>query len=453
MKKSLFGSYTFLALLIVLVFALSGAVSVVLTQRYGLKIDLTENQLYTLSDETREIVSALDQPVTLTVLNTQQEFPLLTRSLLERYPLLSDNLSVVYCDPYRQPQKVAGYAQMGYQVEQDDIMIEAGGQVRQLKLSDLYELSGDGATVERLVAEQRITSAIDQVTKKKRAPVLFVDGHGETPSTSLMELFEMNQYAVQYTTISVLGVDPNAALLVICAPERDFSEADIDALEAYLSDGGSVMVFAEPGTQQLSNLNAFLREWGVGLTGDTVHEPNLYVNGSDAAVAASYAQHEINAYFANNRLFVIAPSCAALEQTYIRQGAVRTQQVLTSTADAIAGDVEKRQGPFPLAMTARRTDAATGGERGRMFVAGSKLVYGDDLLNTPSVANRDFLTQAIAWCDGTPDLISVPAREMGDRFLPIVAGDAQRLAVLLTGVLPALVLALGVAVWLRRRYL
>ena len=450
-KTSPSGGYRLTALLLIAVFALAGAVSVALTERYGLRLDLTENRLYTLSAQTEQIVSALEQDVSITVMNAEAEFPLLPRNLLSRYSLCGERLTVSYCDPYRDPRTVQTYTQLGYDVQQDDLMIQSGGHIRQLHLADLYELQGDGSRIERLVAEQRITSAIHQVTRDARASVLFADGHGERPSASLMELFETNQYAAAYTTISVLGIDPDAAALVICAPQRDFSEADIAALDGYLSAGGSVMVFAQPGMDGLPNLSAFLRDWGIGLTDGVVRETDLYVSGSDTSIAATYAAHDINAFFTNNRYFVITPSCMPLEQTFIRQGTVRTQQVLRSSANAFVSD--GRQGPFALALTAQRTSAADGSNTGRLFAVGSMLVYGDDLLAAPSVANRDFLTQAIGWCTGGEALISIPAKELTQPFLPIVAGEARLIAALMTVALPLLILLTGALIWLRRRYL
>lgn len=446
------------ALLMGLVFALAGAVSVVLTRDYGLRLDMTEQRLYTLSDTTRAVLDALEADVEIAVLNTRAECPAATANLLDSYASAGARLQVRYIDPYVHPQTVQALAQQGVHVELNDLIVRSGEQLRQLKLTDLYELNAEGTQVVRMPAEQRITSAIDAVTGEERALALFTDGHGEAPTASLMELFETNRFETQYAAISVLGIDERAQVLVICSPRRDFTEAEIAQVEAYLLRGGSVMAFLEPGTQALTNLAALLEDWGVGLTQDVVREPRLYVSGSELNIAAGYAAHPINSYFADNRYYVITPSCMALEQLYVRQGTTQTRQVLVSSGSARAlpesGLGAARQGPFTLAMTAERTATTDAGETtGRLFVVGSRMMTGDDLLASPSVANRDFLAQAAGWCMGGERLLSIPAAQMDGRFLPVTAGEAYAVAAVMLGALPALILLLGAAVWLRRRTL
>ena len=152
------------------------------------------------------------------------------------------------------------------------------------------------------------------------------------------------------------------------------------------------------------------------------------------------------------------PSCMALEQLYVRQGTTVTRQVLVSTDSASAlpeGELGvARQGPFTLAITSERTATTAAGETtGRLFVVGSRMMIGDDLMSSSSTANRDFIAQAAGWCMGGERLLSIPAAQMNGRFLPITAGDAYAVAAVMLGVLPALILLAGAVFWLRRRLL
>ena len=450
--------YVLTALLMVIVFALAGAVSVVLTDDYGMRLDLTEESLYTLGDETQRVLEGLSSQVEITVLNTRAEFPLIAANLLDSYDAAAGNVAVRYVDPYLNPTLVQGYAQRGIHVEVSDLIVSSQGRERQLKLTDLYELNQDGTQVVRMPAEQQITSAIDYVTREDRALALFTDGHGEAPTASLMELFETNHFKTSYSAISVLGVDENTQILVICAPRRDFTDDEIAMVEDYLHGGGSVMVFLEPGAQSLTRLCAFLEDWGITACQGVVREPKLYVSASELNAAASYVSHPINAYFTDNRYYVITPSCMPLGQAYTRQGNTVTRQVLSSTGDAYALDESglgvSVTGPFPLAITSERTVTTDSGERtGRLFAAGSRMMLGDDLMTSPSMANRDFLVQAAGWCMGEEELLSIPAADMSGKFLPVVAGESYAIAAVLLFAVPAGILLLGAAVWLRRRYL
>lgn len=444
-------------LLVLAVYVLSGVVAVLATQRWDLKIDLTEEKLYTLSEETQAVLEQLESPVVITVMNSHQEYPIVPRNLLERYARGGNSVRVRWCDPYLEPLTVRAYEEAGYRVELNDLMVEAGGRCEQLKLTDLYELSSDGTQVTAIKAEQAITSAIANTARTQKDLVLFTDGHGEQPGASLMELIEENHFETAYTTLSVLGIEDRARLLCICDPERDFTAEDIAQVEAFLNRGGSVLVFLEPGAQTLENLSAFLADWGIEPGEGAVEEPRLYVSGSAGNVAATYASHEINRFFTNNRYYVIVPACMPLRQAYISRGNTKTQQVLSTSGSGyvvLEDGSRNENAPFALAVSAQR-DATLDGQTvtGRMVVIGSKRIYGDDLLASPSLANRDFLAQCAAWCVGESEWISIPPKEMGQPYLPMVAGEAQAFMLLMMIAIPSLLLGFGVVTAIRRRRL
>lgn len=434
-------------------FLLVGMLSLLLTENYGWKLDLTENRLYTLSEDTKEILSQLDQPVNIVVFNREAEYPLLPKNLLARYSGYSKMIQIRYCDPYREPKLVREYQELGYKVELNDLIIESAGGRKQLKLTDLYEFNASRTQVEKLAAEQEITSGIHLAANGEREKILFTDGHGEEPSASLMDLFSKNHYQTAYAELSVQGIDRETAALVICAPRRDFSLEEIGCVEEYLLAGGSVMVFWEPGTEGMERLTELLEDWGIRPTENLVEEPKLYVSGSPLNVAATYGQHEINQYFKNNRYYVVVPSCVALEQLYESQGTTNTGQVLRSSKDAAAGG-QAQGSPFSLVLGSERavTTETGNGVTGRILVCGSKRIYGDDMLSSEKLANGDFLIQAAGWCVGAEEMLHIPPKEMGSLLLPVVSSEVKGWAILLLGMIPLGTLAVGAGISLQRRY-
>lgn len=435
-------------------FFLTGVLSILLTEKFGWKLDLTENKLYTLSSETEKILSDLKEQVTITVFNEETEYPLLPKNLLAGYPQKSRNITVRYCDPYREPKLVRLYEDKGCSIELNDLIIESNGRYQQLKLMDLYQLDNSQSQVEKLYAEQEITSGIHKVVNKEKKKVLFTDGHGEEPSMGLMDIFSQNHYQTAYTELSIQGIDKSTELLVICSPKRDFSSEEIYAVEKYLENGKSVMLFWEPGSSGMTNLREFLEDWGISPTDELVEEPDLYVSGSRLNVAATYVPHEINQFFSNNRYYVITPSCVAMKQVYEKQGTTETSRVLRSSAKAVTERLGEK-GPFALVLSSeRRVTVQDGNEAvGKLFVCGSKNIYGDDLLSSEKLANRDFLIQAAAWCTEDGTMINIPPKEMGHELLPVVAAERRKWAVLMLVVLPVGILAMGVGISFHRRYL
>ena len=436
------------------IFLMIGILSIILTENFGWKLDLTENRLYTLSEETKGILSCLKQPIKIIVFNQETEYPLLPKNLLSRYSQYTRMIQICYCDPYKEPKQIREYEELGYKVELNDLMIESEGKRKQLKFTDLYEFNTSQTQVEKLVADQEITSGIHMVVHGARKKVIFTDGHGEEPSSSLMELFSRNHYQTSYGELSVTGIAPETAVLVICAPRRDFSEEEMEMIESYLLAGGSVMTFWEPGTEGLEHLTSILTDWGIRPTNQLVEEPGLHVSGNPLNVAATYGRHEINQYFKNNRYYVVTPSCVALTQLYESQGTTKTGQVLRSSGDAAAGG-QKEDGPFNLVLSSERVVTTETGESvtGRLLVCGSKRIYGDDMLSSEKLANGVFLLQAAGWCAGEEDMIYIPPKEMGTVVLPVVATETRKWAILMLGILPLGILLTGAGIALHRRYL
>ena len=95
-----------LAALIVIaigVAVLVNALTAELSERYPLSADLTANAAYEVGDDTKEILQGLTQEVAIYVLAAKGTFggnPYLVqmRTLLERYPRLSEHMSLEFID-------------------------------------------------------------------------------------------------------------------------------------------------------------------------------------------------------------------------------------------------------------------------------------------------------------------------------------------------------------------
>ena len=78
------GGYSMAACAIVVLIAIVANLAVGALPTSVTQLDLTDDALYTLSDQTRRIVSALDEPVTLTYLTITGQEDSAVRTLLER---------------------------------------------------------------------------------------------------------------------------------------------------------------------------------------------------------------------------------------------------------------------------------------------------------------------------------------------------------------------------------
>lgn len=430
------------------------------TRNWGWKIDMTADKLYQVTDTTKEVVRNLTVPVKITIFNTSEEFTPVLRELLDHYQLAGDKLTVQYKDPYENPALVDYYQQQGSPVTLNSIAIESESRMRVLETADLFDVDQEAGIVKSMTAEQQITSAVLSVTTDQKPEVQFVEGHNEEPSSSLISLFEQNNYLVTRKALSVQGIGPDTKLLVIAAPTRDFSAEEITLLDQFMAEGGRIMAFLPPSSGGLPELQEFLSEWGLGMTGQVVMEKDLYTDGNPLNIVPIYASHEINSYFSKDRVTPVLPSSQALEQVYQQKGKVSTQAVLYSSANSYGktGDYQKTTqeegdtaGPFPLALTSEK--AVGGSDPARIFLSGSKSIYADDLLNSEAYANGAFLLQVMNWCTDTEASIQIPAKSMEAAPIHVMAYEAFLIGIILSAAVPLFLLGSGFVIYLKRRHL
>ena len=133
--------------------------------RHHKRFDLTTEKLYTLSDQTRNIVRGLKQDVTIDPVRQDGESTF--DDLMAEYKNLTPHFKFQNVDPQQKPEVAQEYGapHMG------DVIVSFGN------------AQGARATGRaRRLAEQDITGAILKVTSDKVKKVCFVTGHGEKAS-------------------------------------------------------------------------------------------------------------------------------------------------------------------------------------------------------------------------------------------------------------------------------
>ena len=74
-----------------------------LAEQVPVKIDLTENRMFTLSEQTRQILDRLEQDVIIYGAAEPGKEDRMVDEVVQRYSRRSPRASVEYLDPYRQP--------------------------------------------------------------------------------------------------------------------------------------------------------------------------------------------------------------------------------------------------------------------------------------------------------------------------------------------------------------
>ncbi|MDJ0706176.1 MAG: Gldg family protein [Leptolyngbyaceae cyanobacterium MO_188.B28] len=323
--------------------------------RYSARLDLTENQLFSLAPQSKEVVSQLTTPVRLVIFDANQNS--IDKQLLQSYRRQNSLFSFEYIDPFAEPVLSRQY---GVQTP-GEVYLEVGD-----KRLLVQQVSGD----ERL-AERQLTNRLEQIVSNRTLTIYFLEGHGEYKIDGSESGFFQASASLEdknYTVKSLnLAETPEtlgeASVIVVAGPQQAFFEAELNALEAYLEKGGGLLLMVDPNTDP--NLDSFLETWGITLDErlvlDTSGGGRLVGLGPAAPLVTDYGDHPITRDFGDGRSFY--PVARPVEVTAI-PGVIATPLLFTnpqSQAEAISdsGELEfdpneTPEGPFVLGVALNR---------------------------------------------------------------------------------------------------
>jgi gliding motility-associatede transport system auxiliary component len=428
--------------------------------------DLTENQAYSLSEQSIKVLQGLDAPVQITVFDEQTKFDNY-RPRLETYQYESKRVNVEYVDVDRNPAraKQAEVQQLG------TILVTYKDRTERVTGSE----------------EQDLTNALIKAVTGKQKKVYFTQGHGERDTagsdrlgySSTAAALGRDNYTVEKLVIAQQkDVPDDATVVVIAGPKTDFLAPEVDALTRYIAKGGKVMAMLDPpdpGAADQPNIRGFLHGWAIDFGNDVVVDASGVgqIFGGDASVpvAAIYPPHPITQGFQVMTAFPLSRSVQPVEGGvggHTAQAIVQTSAQSwseTDLASVAAGKVAPnldqgdKQGPVTLGAAvsapASAPPAPPGGNASpdapkpetRIVALGDTDFAANNAVGIQG--NQDFFLNAVNWLAQQENLIAIRPREAQDRRLTLTADQQQRIMLLSIFVIPGLVLAGGVYTWWR----
>ena len=286
------------AVVAVLVVVLNVVVSL-LADRFPINIDLTQNKLFSLSDNSVEIAKSINKDVQVIVFGSEdlyknpnmgsdyyQEEALYKEiyKALQQYTSYSGGkVTVKYEDLNLNPQLATQYNK--YEVTSGDILLLCGDRYQKASFNDMYEISGDGYTQAQTVSskvEVALASRIKNVMRDTVQVITAFVGHEEDEDTvsALKSIYEANGYEFKELNLaSSEEIDANTVAGLIVGPTKDFTAEEIERLQKWLDNDGkldrNLMVFADF-QAECKNLYEFLNvEYGLEVTDNLIMETSL----------------------------------------------------------------------------------------------------------------------------------------------------------------------------------
>lgn len=460
-KNIAMGAYSSVTIVIVIaiVVILNFAVSKMPTKYTS--FDITQNRIYSITDQTKELLHGLDTDITIYVISSEQNADKTVAQTLKAYQDESAHIHVEYVDPLVNPQFVRNYSQDN--VYQNSLIVESEKRYQLIGYSDLYETEIDYSTYQSYTtgydAEGQITSAISYCISDDMPKMYVIAGHNELGLDSGFSsaIEKMN---VTYETISLMDVNEvpeDAEYVLIAAPENDFSADDADKIIAYMEKGGNVILTTQYMSNGYLNLQKILDYHGLGLQmGYTVdvNAGNYYQIPTYLLPNVEYCEETTG--LTGSYSYVLAPLAQGI---YVPEDTdeISYTKILTcsdnswvkvndgQTYDFEDGDYE---GPVCIGVKSVKN---LGDQESVLYVFTSAELFTDYADSAVSGNNKVLFTNIISSIADFENNISIPSKSYEANNLLVSAKDAYFFMVIVVVLIPLALIISGIVVWTRRR--
>lgn len=467
-KNFSMGAYSTMTIVIACIITVMVNVIVAQIPTKYTNIDVTSNQLYSISDQTMEMLNNLEDEVTIYVISAEDSADTTVVQTLKNYEEYSEHVTVKYIDPLVNPQFATQYGQSG--MAQNSIIVETDKRYKVILYNDLYETEIDYSTYQQSVTgydgEGMITSAIDYCISENMPKIYMIAGHNEyTLDDGFVDAIDKEN--IMYETISLLeheAVPEDAECLIIHAPETDFSEDDKNKILEYLNQGGKAIITTEYNGASLPNFDAVLAEFGLAMQPGYVVEndteycyqiptyllPNIETAAETSGLSDSYSY--VFVPFAQG--IAVPEEIENVTYTKLLTGSdssiVKTNVQTAQTYEKEDGDIE---GPICVGVKAVKTVEETESEstQATLYVFSSAQMFTDNADSVVSGNNKVLFSNIMGTIANHETSISIPVKSYEVESLMATSADSNIFMLICVVVIPFGLLVVGVMVWNNRR--
>lgn len=431
------------------------------------QLDVSEQKLYSIGNQTRSMLQELDKDVTIYQIAQKGGEDETISNLLQRYKDESKHIKVEQKDPVVNPKFVSEYT--SEDISLNSLIVECGDRNKVINYNNMYESDIDYNTYSYQTTgfdgEGQITGAIAYVTSEN-LPVLYtLEGHGEAELDSAFkeDIEKANIEIKPLNLISEGSVPEDADCLLINSPASDVSEEEKTAILDYLENGGKSMIFSDYTDVSMDNFEAILENYGVKTAdgfvfeGDSQHyamQMPYYllptVNSTEAAAEAASAGY-----------YVLAPYAQGIQKLDEIRDTVKIESILTtsdkaysktnmnsSTIEKEDGDIE---GPFDLGVSI--TESISDDKETKIVYYSTANILDGQVNQMVSGGNEKLVMSSLNWMTETDEntIVSIPSKSLEMSYLTMTDYDASFWKICTIGLIPGIFLIAGFAIWFKRR--
>jgi len=435
--------------------------------------DLTAEELFTLSQQSRDFIADLDRDVLITsIAQTGQENVIISQ-LLGEYAAASSHIRVEQRDPMLNPaliHQMAERANIEGGIPPHSVIVESGGVIRVVFLQDMIQtelVNMWGQTrIVSLNFEREITRAIQFVTQGEPSIIYYVTGSGEAPMDVILASFlETENFIMQEIDLVLNDIPEDADILFIPTPARDWGGTKAERIADFLENEGRAFFAIGLTSVDTPNLDAVLAAYGIAIGENILFEGDTRnVFGHPLVLIPNVESHEITTDAMGRSFAHVIPFASSVELLDTRMVQTQIEPLWTTSRSAFGRvDVEEESvsqvpgdipGPFDLAVAI--THRQMHGQvtfTTQMVVVSNNTFLDAAVIRDVGLGNWQFILNSLRWMQDQPPGIWVPGRvPPGQAPIMITEHQVNLFSGISMGGIPILCIGIGIFIWFRRRH-
>lgn len=430
-------------------------------------IDFTEDKKYSLSDETRKRLDALNADITIQLINMKGNEGII--EFADKYKKASKKVTIEEIDDLTSRVDL----QTKYNLATTDslIVVKNGDREATLTLYDLYTYTSSYNAVD--TTEEAISNAIIEVTIEDKPKIYVLSGKTYyDPYDSLgIVATKLMQEANEIELVDIVtkgSIPEDCDCLIIPTLKQDLSVLERDKTLEYINNGGKILMLTSQGIINLDtpNLDQVLSQYGVTLGYGAVLEQDsskMFYDTPNMILADASASF-MDELEADLKLFMVSPGKIEFaDETKLTELGV-TYEVLASTSEKSFVRTK-----FDISSKSRTDeDSAEGfcivGALASKDVAEDKkselIIFSDETFVTPTeianigfigklYSNEDVVLNSISYLTQREDTITIRNDYDTETFTVTDREDVIVQTIIFT--VPFIIIIIGIGVWIYRR--
>jgi len=440
--------------------------------QFSLQIDMTESGLFSLTEQTIQVVDSVKVPVNFYGLWRPGEENTQLTEVIGLYLSRNRNIRLEVVDPNRNPGLVSRFDRNNEGIPQGSLVVEGEKGFKVITPFDMYDFSTNQRGQSSLMGismERRITAALLFVATGQTPVIYEIVGHQENTlaEVGMQAVVERENFIVRQINLIQSSIPEDASSLLLQNPKSDFSQGEIDKILDFLEKGGRFLVLADYRIRELPVLNTLMASYGMRFDyGYVVENDFSFTAGAVHLSIPNMLEHDITKPLTEQRMPVLFPfgmgisELAAKRRTIELIPLVRSSNnsflrtdLLEESATRVDSDLP---GPIIMGMTAMDPswiDPNNPQPQTRIVAIGCGGLLEPVSFFGQIPGNIDLFMNSITWMEDRPEALSVRSKNMF--LLPMRINE---LLMIVYGVFFVIVIPLGffiggLIIWLRRRHL